>query len=95
MIAEPSAQLRLLELQTCDSAVAQLTYRRSNLPQIAELIQLDARFDEIELTRVELQTQLDDVIAEQRRVEAEVDGVRAALHATRNVSSMAGFHRKS
>ena len=42
MKVDPFAQLRLLDLQAVDTALTQLAHRRRNLPEHAELEQLDA-----------------------------------------------------
>jgi predicted nucleic acid-binding Zn-ribbon protein len=74
--ADPAAQLRLLDLQAADTAVAQLTHRRQSLPELAAIATLDREGDERAAEIVELQTQLGDVEATQRQLENEVDTVR-------------------
>lgn len=77
MIAEPAVQLRLLDLQAADTALNQLAHRRGHLPELAAIAERAARaaerFDEV----VEARTRLDDLAAEQKRLEADVETVRA------------------
>ncbi len=76
MNADPAAQLRLLYLQATDTAVAQLNHRRATLPELAALAAADERAEALHMQVVELQTQLDDVAEDQRRLENEVEAVR-------------------
>lgn len=84
MNAEPAAQLALLDLQAADTAIRQLAHRRANLPEVAELAGLDqqlrAQRDEV----VGLQTQASDLDREQRRVDRDVEQVRARAERDRN-----------
>ena len=77
MNADPAAQLRLLDLQSCDTAIAQLDHRRRTLPELAALAAAQSRLDEIDQEIVELQTRLTDIVGEQTRIEGDVDAVRA------------------
>lgn len=77
MNADPAAQLRLLDLQAADTAVAQLTHRRATLPEIAALADREKRAGELHNETVDAETRLGDVATEQRRLEREVDTVRA------------------
>jgi predicted nucleic acid-binding Zn-ribbon protein len=74
--AEHAAQLRLLDLQAADTAIAQLVHRRASLPQLAALAERHTRADALHTELVDVETSLADVAAEQRRLENEVDGVR-------------------
>jgi uncharacterized protein len=75
--ADPAAQLRLLDLQAADTELAQLAHRRGTLPELATLVDVGRRTDELAIEATDLQMRLEDVAAEQRRLEAEVDSVRA------------------
>ena len=75
--ADPAAQLRLLDLQAADTALAQLVHRRSTLPELAALADATQRTEVLATEAAELETRLADVDAAQRRLEAEVDNVRA------------------
>jgi predicted nucleic acid-binding Zn-ribbon protein len=75
--ADHTAQLRLLDLQAADTALAQLRHRRTSLPEVATLKERTARADELATQLVDVETGLADVAGEQRRLENEVDAVRA------------------
>ena len=75
--ADPAAQLRLLDLQAADTALAQLAHRRSTLPELAALADATQRTDVLTTEAAELESRLADVDSGQRRLEAEVDNVRA------------------
>jgi predicted nucleic acid-binding Zn-ribbon protein len=75
--ADPAAQLRLLDLQGEDTALAQLRHRRTTLPELAKIVTAQERADGVRMQQVEVQTALDDSSGEQRRLENEVDAVRA------------------
>ena len=81
MNADPATQLRLLDLQAADTALGQLAHRRRTLPQLAALVDAQQRYlyvaDGGRVRKIDAQTQADDVAAEQRRLESDVDTVRA------------------
>jgi predicted nucleic acid-binding Zn-ribbon protein len=75
--ADPSAQVRLLDLQDLDSRADQLRHQRRTLPEHERLARLtDSR------TRIEGQAQdariaVDDLTAEQAKVDTDVEQVKA------------------
>jgi uncharacterized protein len=75
--ADPAVQLRLLDLQAADTALAQLAHRRATLPELAALAERDARAQQLQADAVEVRTRRDDVDAEQRRLEREIEAVRS------------------
>jgi uncharacterized protein len=75
--ADPDVQLRLLDLQALDSALDRLTRRRATLPEIEALERLDARSAELRDDVVRAETEVGDLDREQRRLEADIDQVRA------------------
>ena len=75
MKAEPTAQLRLLDLQAADTELAQLTHRRRNLPELAAIAASEQQVAQLRDETLELQTQLDDIADDQRRLENEVETV--------------------
>ncbi len=77
MNADPAAQLRLLDLQAADTALAQLGHRRATLPELAAIIAAEARAQRLHAQAVEVQTRLEDLDGEQKRLENEIDTVRA------------------
>jgi predicted nucleic acid-binding Zn-ribbon protein len=68
--------LRLLDLQAADTNLSQLAHRRATLPESVALAQLEERAAALHNALVDVQTQRDDVAAEQRRLENEVETVR-------------------
>ncbi|GAA2521445.1 zinc ribbon domain-containing protein [Pilimelia columellifera] len=77
MKAAPAAQLRLLDLQTVDTALAQLAHRRRSLPEIAELDALARELSKLEDERVRAQVAVDDLDRDIARLESDTDQVRA------------------
>lgn len=76
MKADPSALLRLLDVQAVDNTLAQLTHRKRSLPQHGELTTLQERRKELDGRRVELDTQISDLTREQKRADADVEQVK-------------------
>ena len=85
--ADRGAQLRLLDLQTIDSALAQLEHRRKTLPEHAEIKALTAAVAATSADLVAAETAVSDLEAEQGRAEAELEPVRERL--TRNQTRIA------
>jgi predicted nucleic acid-binding Zn-ribbon protein len=75
--AEPAVQLRLLDLQATDTALNQLAHRRTHLPELAAIADHAARAAELHDAVVDARTRLDDLAAEQKRLESDVETVRA------------------
>jgi uncharacterized protein len=75
--AEPAVQLLLLELQAADTALSQLAHRRKNLPQLAAIADRSTRAANLQNEVFDAQTRVEDVAAEQKRLESDVDTVRA------------------
>ncbi|MEO6886945.1 MAG: C4-type zinc ribbon domain-containing protein [Jatrophihabitantaceae bacterium] len=86
MNAEHSAQLRLLDVQAADTAVAQLAHRRKSLPELAALTELAQQDTDLHNALIDAETALADITDEQRRLDNEVDAVRA--RATRDEQRM-------
>jgi uncharacterized protein len=74
--SDPAAQLRLLDLQAVDTALAQLDHRRRTLPELAGITAASVRADSLQNEVVDAQTRVDDLALEQRKLENEVDTVR-------------------
>jgi predicted nucleic acid-binding Zn-ribbon protein len=83
-----AAQLRLLDLQAADTALAQLAHRRRTLPELATLASRDERAEALHNDAVDAETRLSDIATEQRRLENEVDAVRG--RATRDEQRLQG-----
>lgn len=77
MKADPAAQLRLLDLQAADTALAQLAHRRTHLPEMAAITAREAAARSLGDEIFDAQTRLADIDDEQRRLEKDVDAVRA------------------
>ncbi len=77
MNAAHEAQLRLLDLQAADTALAQLAHRRRTLPELAALAEREQRANALAADIVDAETRAADAADEQRRLENEVDVVRA------------------
>jgi hypothetical protein len=75
--ADPAAQLRLLDLQAADTALAQLAHRRRTLPELAALAEREQRAADLANDLIDAETRASDVADEQNRLEKEVDTVRA------------------
>ena len=75
--ADPFVQLRLLELQSLDSALDRLAHRRRTLPELAEMARLDGLVDALRDGIVRAETEVSDLAREQARFEREIDQVRA------------------
>jgi predicted nucleic acid-binding Zn-ribbon protein len=75
--ADPALQLRLLDLQAADTALAQLAHRRMTLPELAALAERGERATRLADDLVDAETRVGDMAGEQRRLENEVDAVRA------------------
>ena len=76
MKADSQAQAALLDLQALDSTLAQLQHRRKTLPEHAKIEELQARVNELDGTRIEAATKVDDLTRDQRKADAEVELVK-------------------
>ncbi len=77
MNADPVVQLRLLELQAADTALAQLAHRRTRLPELVAIGERQQAHDSLQHAVIDARTRVEDIAAEQRRLEADVETVRA------------------
>jgi len=75
--APPDAQLRLLDLQAVDTALDQLTHRRKTIPELAEIDRLGAEQQGLTSDRMRADSEVGDIDREQRKLEADIDQVRA------------------
>jgi predicted nucleic acid-binding Zn-ribbon protein len=94
VIADPFVQLRLLDLQAVDTAVAQLSHRRRNLPELATIADCEQRAAGVRARLVDAETSLADLAAEQRRLEADVDTVRQRAEKDQRRMAAAGVPAK-
>ena len=79
MRADAAAQLRLLDLQGLDTVLGQLAHRRRGVPQIAELVALDARSGELRDHEIAVRTAVSDLEREMTKAEADVAQVRERI----------------
>jgi predicted nucleic acid-binding Zn-ribbon protein len=75
--ADPFTMLKLLDVQIVDSKLSQLAHRKRTLPELAEIASLTQRRVELDGRRVELSTRVSDLSEHQRRLDADVEQVRA------------------
>jgi uncharacterized protein len=75
--ADPAAQLALLDLQELDSRADLLRHQRAALPELAEIAALTAARAELDGRRRDAQIAADDLAAEQTKVDADVEQVKA------------------
>ena len=76
MKADPEVQLRLLDLQARDSALARLGHRRRTLPELGVIADADTRLAALRADVVRAETEVGDLDRELRRLEDDVDQVR-------------------
>jgi uncharacterized protein len=81
--AAPEDQLRLLDVQTLDSAVDRLAHRRSTLPELEQVESLSGRLQVISDDIVRAETEDSDLGREQARVDADVELVRGRMERDR------------
>ena len=74
--ADPAAQLALLDLQELDSRADLLRHQRETLPELAEIAALTATRAELDGKRRDAQISVDDLTAEQSKVDADVEQVK-------------------
>jgi len=74
--ADPEVQLRLLDVQARDSALARLGHRRRTLPELAVIADADTRLAALRDDVVRAETEVGDLDRELRRLENDVDQVR-------------------
>ncbi len=77
MKADPSAQVRLLDLQDLDSRADQLRHQRRTLPELERLVDLSRMRERIEGQAQDARIAVDDLTAEQTKVDADVEQVKA------------------
>jgi len=77
--ADKAAQLRLLDLQQLDTALAQLQHRRQTLPEHAEIARVSAVRSAVAADLVAADTAVSDLELEQSTAENDVEPVRQRL----------------
>lgn len=79
MKADPQDQLRLLQVQDCDTRLAQLTHRDKTLPEAQALREAEQRQEQVHDDLVRAQTAASDLASEVARAEADVVQVRERM----------------
>jgi uncharacterized protein len=74
--ADPSAQVRLLDLQDLDSRADQLRHQRRSLAELAVLAELTADRRRLEGEAQDARIAVDDLAVEQAKVDADVEQVK-------------------
>ncbi len=74
--ADPSVQLKLLDVQELDARAAQLRHQRANLPELAEIAELERNRAALDNQVRDAQIQVDDLTVEQTKVDADVEQVK-------------------
>ena len=79
MLAEPSAQRRLLDLAAVDTEIAQLTHRRKTLPVHAEIARLAEARKRVTERLVAATTQVSDAQYQLDKLEREIEPIRIRI----------------
>src|SRR3954465_13446266 len=74
--ADPSAQVRLLDLQDLDSRADQLRHQRRSLPEHVRLTELASGRARTEGETMDARMAVDDLTAEQAKVDGDVEQVK-------------------
>ena len=77
MNADPAAQRRLLDLAAVDAELTRAAHRRRSLPELAEIEQIDKALRAGRDSLIAAETAASDLDREIRKLEAEIDQVRA------------------
>jgi predicted nucleic acid-binding Zn-ribbon protein len=77
--ADKGAQLRLLDLQTVDTTLAQLGHRRQTLPEHALIATLHTQRSALASDLIAAETAISDLELEQTKAEADLEPVRERL----------------
>lgn len=88
MIAEPAAQQRLLRLAEVDTELGRVEHRRRTMPELTEIAEAERTVQRRRDAVVSVETAAADLDRDIRRLERDVDGVRA--RADRDQSLLAG-----
>lgn len=94
MKAAPAAQQRLLELAAVDAELSRLAHRRRTLPEHAELAEAEAQVRAGKDKLVETETAAGDLDRDIRRIERDVEGVRARTEKDMSLLAGAGIGAK-
>ncbi len=94
MKADPAVQRRLLDLAEVDAELSRLAHRRRTLPEHAELTAAEAAVRAGKDKLVEVETAAGDLDRDIRRIERDVEGVRARTAKDNQMLEGAGIGAK-
>ena len=94
MKADPAVQRRLLDLADVDAELARLAHRRRNLPEHAELTAAEAAVRAAKDALVEVETRVGDLDRDIRRLERDIEGVRARADRDQKILASSGVGAK-
>lgn len=94
MKADPAVQRRLLDLAEVDAELSRLAHRRRTLPELAELVEAEAAVRAGKDKLVEVETAAADLDRDIRRLERDVEGVRARTERDNQMLAGAGVPAK-
>ena len=94
MKADPAVQRRLLDLAEVDAELSRLAHRRRNLPEHTELTAAEAAVREAKDKLVEVETTAGDLDRDIRRIERDVENVRARTERDNKLLAGAGIGAK-
>ncbi|OZM80177.1 zinc ribbon domain-containing protein [Pseudonocardia sp. MH-G8] len=94
MKADPAVQRRLLDLAEVDAELSRLAHRRRTLPEHAELTAAEAAVRTGKDKLVEVETAAGDLDRDIRRIERDVEGVRARTAKDNQMLEGAGIGAK-
>jgi predicted nucleic acid-binding Zn-ribbon protein len=94
MKADPAVQRRLLDLAEVDAELSRLAHRRRTLPEHTELTDAEAAVRAGKDKLVEVETAAGDLDRDIRRIERDVEGVRARTERDNQMLAGAGIGAK-
>jgi uncharacterized protein len=94
MKADPAVQRRLLDLAEVDGELARLAHRRRTLPEHAALTAAETAVRRAKDALVEVETRAGDLDRDIRRLERDVDAVRARTQRDQGILAGAGVGAK-
>lgn len=75
--ADPTLQLRLLDVQELDSQLSALRHQRASIPEAAQVADLVAQRDKVRDAVRDLKVLVEDLTTEQKKADADVESVKA------------------
>ncbi|MDR7300826.1 zinc ribbon domain-containing protein [Haloactinomyces albus] len=94
MKADPAVQRRLLELAEVDTELGRINHRRRTLPELEEIGQAERDLQTKRDSLVSSQTSFDDIDQEVKRLENEVEQVRAREGRDRKLMEAGGSSKQ-